>query len=132
MDSFEHFADFSMFYFAAASFSETARRVGKAQLADSFLGRTNPAVSRGLEECADILRPDRRGAESAGFEQLVCESVEKINVAGLCVPAKRNWYGVDLEDVIRNSEKLGFSAEGMRDIVRHADWARGPNSALIV
>lgn len=133
MDSFSHFAAFSMFYFAAASFSEMARRVGRADLAPSFLARTHSVFARGLERCAELLQARSYGAEPAGFDRLVRDSIDPINVAGLSDPRKRNWYDVDLEDVVRNSEKLGLSAESVRQIIRDAPWARpamgGPPSA---
>jgi FADH2 O2-dependent halogenase len=129
MDSFPHFAAFSMFYFAAASFSEMARRVGRPDLASSFLARTNRTFAEGLEAAAELLSARSRARlEPAELAQTVCGAVESINIAGLCRPEKRNWHGVDLEDVVRGSEKLGLKAAAMREIIRNSPWARGPDS----
>jgi hypothetical protein len=56
----------------------------------------------------------RAFAEPASFEREVTRAVERRNVAGLCDPAKRNWYGVDLEDVVRGAAKLGVPPERAR------------------
>ena len=47
MDRFPAFASLSMLYFAAASFSESARRLGKAHLAPSFLLHDDPRLRSG-------------------------------------------------------------------------------------
>ena len=53
MDRFELFKELSLLYFAAASFSETARRLRKPQLADAFLLSRHPIFSTQLERiCA--------------------------------------------------------------------------------
>jgi hypothetical protein len=46
----------------------------------------------------------------------VARAVDRINVAGLCDPSKRNWYGVDLEDAVRASVKLGATADEVRRV----------------
>jgi FADH2 O2-dependent halogenase len=99
------FAETAMVYFAAASFSEMARRVGNRELASEFL----LASSRDFRQRARSLfrgNPDGNGSGPTTGALL-----EPFNVAGLCVPAKHNWYGVDLEDVVKNRSKLGASAK---------------------
>ena len=55
------FASLSMLYFAAASFSESARGLGKAHLAPSFLlhdeTRFGPATRSCLEQAQSVARP---------------------------------------------------------------------------
>ena len=124
MDYFRHFAAYSMFYFAAASFSEMARRLDRGHLAQSFLARTNPNFAQGLQECARILTSHDRSDLSA-LESHVCRHIEPLNIAGLCDPAKRNWYPVNMEDVVLGAEKLGLSSKAVKQIISHAPWARG-------
>lgn len=126
MGSFPHFAAFSLFYFASASFSEMARRLGRRDLARRFLAADRPDFARGLEACADLLIcPERRAAvESAAFQRRVWEAIEPIDIAGLCDPARRNWHPVDLADLVRGAGKLGLTPEAMQEIIATAAWAQ--------
>ncbi|HZT42007.1 MAG TPA: tryptophan 7-halogenase [Chthonomonadaceae bacterium] len=126
MPSFPHFAAFSMFYFAAASFSEMARRLERSHLVRRFLAADHLAFSAGLRDCAARLTGSPVTAEDdAGiFAQEVAERIACLNVAGLCDPIKRNWYPVDLEDVVHNAEKLGYTPETMAALLTTAPWAK--------
>ena len=124
-DGFASFAALSMFYFAAASFSEMARRLGKPHLAHGFLLANHPTFRSGLESCCDA------AAETypAALRDAVRRAVEPVNVAGLCDDAKRNWYGVDLEDVVRGASKLDRTPGAVREIIANAPWAQIPLAA---
>ena len=50
------------------------------------------------------------------------EAVKPLNVAGLCDPEKRNWYPVDLEDVVRGAAKLERSPEEVDTFFRRMGW----------
>jgi tetracycline 7-halogenase / FADH2 O2-dependent halogenase len=102
--SFDDFVDYSMFYFAAASYAEMARRVAPDRAAAGFLRAGDRAFARAVCE----MSPARHGTASA---RDVAVAVEPINIAGLCDPAKRNWYGADAADVVRNAHKLGVTPE---------------------
>jgi FADH2 O2-dependent halogenase len=103
---FEAFADYAMFYFAAASFSEMTRRLGGTP--PGFLCAADPS----LTERMDALSPMHGIRDRHALE--IARSVERINVAGLCDPVKQNWYGVDLEDPVRHAAKLGAAASAVR------------------
>jgi len=99
---FDDFVNYSMFYFAAASYAEMARRVAPELAAAGFLR----AGDAGFAEAVRSLSP------ACGVRPLaarVCEAVEPVNVAGLCEAGKRNWYGVELEDAIAGAPKLGVA-----------------------
>jgi FADH2 O2-dependent halogenase len=81
---FEEFTSYSMFYFAAASFGEMARRLGVACEAARFLS----ADDRAFAAATSDLSPARR--RCSGEE--VAAAIRHRNIAGLCDPAKRNWY----------------------------------------
>jgi FADH2 O2-dependent halogenase len=106
--SYAAFADFpgfaitSMIYFAAASFAETARRLDRAHLAPRFLAADRPEIHAAV----------RSGAEA------IARAVEPINVAGLCDPAKANWYGVDVADAVAAAHKLGATGDEVRRALR--------------
>jgi FADH2 O2-dependent halogenase len=120
---FAHFGDFTrfsaltMYYFAAASYSEMARRLGVP--APRFLAGDDPLFRAGIARC----RTDRAGSPEE-FAQRIAADIAHKNVAGLADPVKKNWYGVDLEDVFRASSKLGFPESELRRIVTDAIWAR--------
>ena len=54
LKDFPTFAKLSLLYFAAASFSEAARRLGKSRLASSFLLYDQPAFGSGLKACCEL------------------------------------------------------------------------------
>ncbi|HVZ22981.1 MAG TPA: tryptophan 7-halogenase [Vicinamibacterales bacterium] len=104
--SFPHFASFtafSMFYFAAASYSEMARRLDRPSR--GFLCADDEAFVAAMRGCGAAAADGR-----LTLDAVAC-ATERLNVAGLCDPSKRNWYGVDLDDVVRGAGKLGVSAD---------------------
>lgn len=114
---FERFSALTMYYFAAASYSEMARRLGVK--APRFLAGDDPAFRAGIARCRGATNLDPKA-----FADAVCADIERKNVAGLADPSKKNWYGVDLSDVIRGAEKLGFAPSEMEKLLAEADWAR--------
>jgi FADH2 O2-dependent halogenase len=129
MDHFPLFVDYSMHYFTAASFSEMARRVDRRALASRFLCQNRTAFAGGLRSGAEWLT-SRRGAPppdvAERFRSAVCGAVGDTNIAGLCDPAKRNWYGIDWNDVIDNAKLLEYTPAEMRALLAAADWANYP------
>jgi FADH2 O2-dependent halogenase len=108
---FPMFTAYSMFYFAAASFAEMARRLASSRAPRRFLcGDSIPFAS-----ALDQLSPAAGRAENFGdYANRVASAVAGWNVAGLCDSAKKNWYAVDLEDTVRGAAKLGLSEEQVR------------------
>jgi FADH2 O2-dependent halogenase len=101
--AFPRFQDFtagSMFYFAAASYSEMARRLGRPTR--GFLCMDDAEYAAAMAR----LSPD----EVAG-------AIDRFNVAGLCDPAKRNWYGVDLQETVRSAWKLGVTPDAVAGVL---------------
>ena len=132
MPRFPLFAALSMFYFTAASFSEMARRLDKRHLVGRFLASDHPRFGPNLRACTGWVRRNAQTAseaEVAGFERQVAEAISCLNVAGLADPVKRNWYGVDLGDVVAGAEKLGMTSSEIREVLRTAPWAQVPSPA---
>jgi FADH2 O2-dependent halogenase len=103
---FEQFAAYSMFYFAAASFAEMARRLRVHSTASRFLASDRAAFAAALIR----LSPQSRGLD-ARYAADVGSAIEPINIAGLCDARKRNWYPVNLQDTVRGAAKLGVTEE---------------------
>jgi FADH2 O2-dependent halogenase len=99
---FERFVDYSMFYFAAASYAEMARRVAPARATGGFLRASDPVFASALRESSP--------AHVAATAARIAAAVASVNIAGLCDPAKRNWYAADAEDAIAGAAKLGVTA----------------------
>ena len=107
MDNFSIFTTLSLLYFAAASFSETARRLKKPQLAESFLLHDHAVfgkTSRKLLERAQHIHTEE---ESSAFIEDALRAIDPIDVAGLCNRQRRNWYPVDAEDLLNSAAKVG-------------------------
>jgi FADH2 O2-dependent halogenase len=118
---FDQFAAWSMFYFAAASFSEMSRRLH------------GDAWSRGFLSCEDdrlvnamaALSPARGGTPDM---DAVAAAIEPINVAGLADREKRNWYRVDVEDAVRAAHRLHAPPDAIRAL--YAGLSTKSNSAV--
>lgn len=109
---FPRFIETSFFYFAAASFSEMARRLGRAERAPGYLFAGNDPFRAAFE----------RWRTGPGVS--VAEAIAPWNVAGLADPARANAYPADLAEVVRSAGKLGETPETMRAILAEAEWAR--------
>ena len=108
------FEALTMLYFASASFSETALRLEKPELAPGFLLRAHPRIAPALR----ALRADAGRAPDDAWIARVAATIEPINVAGLCDPEKRHWYGVDTADLLQGASKLESSPEAIQAMLR--------------
>jgi FADH2 O2-dependent halogenase len=127
MPCFPAFAALSMFYFAAASYSEMARRLEKRHLVTRLLAADRQDFRAGFAHCTALLphlvaNPTPEALRH--FAQEVTAGIACLNVAGLSEPRKRNWYGVDLGDVVRNAAKLEMTPEAVSRIIATAPWAQ--------
>jgi FADH2 O2-dependent halogenase len=108
---FDMFTAYSTFYFAAASYSEMARRLSSDRAPGGFLCAGSPAFTSALER----LSPARcSAADIERYHRDVAAAIADWNVAGLCDCGKNNWYAVDLEDTARGAQKLGLTPEQVR------------------
>jgi tetracycline 7-halogenase / FADH2 O2-dependent halogenase len=119
MDDFSLFSTLSLLYFAAVSFSEMARRLGKPFLAPSFLLRENPAFGLAAR---NIFSGVRGGIKKAAIADDILRTIEPFNLAGFGEPHRRNWYPVDPEDLFRNREKLESSHESIANLLRRCGF----------
>ena len=106
---FDDFVQYSMFYFAAASYAEIARRVAPERAAVGFLRAGDPAFAPALR----TLSPAGGAARRADLGARVRDAVAPVNIAGLCEPGKKNWYAADAADAIAGAAKLGVAPENV-------------------
>jgi FADH2 O2-dependent halogenase len=107
MDRFPVFASLSMLYFAAASFSESARRLGKVSLARSFLLHDDPHFGAAMRRCYQRAKNACTQPEIDELAKEIAQAIEPINIAGLGNPQRRNWYPADANDLFNSAAKLG-------------------------
>src|SRR6185437_2042840 len=90
MDNFPAFTALTMLYFAAVSYSEAARRLGKPQLAASFLLHDHPRFGPAMRQLLDSAASIRTPEQAAHLVEQVRRAIEPINVTGLADPARHN------------------------------------------
>jgi len=118
MSNFALFKKLCLLYFAAASYSESARRLGKPHLASSFLLHDHPQFgprSRDLVERAMHTSP---GAETNRLIEDILRAIEPIDVAGLCKPNPRSWYPVNAAELLGSCSKLESTPEEIEALLQ--------------
>ena len=123
MDSFSTFASLSMLYFAAASFSESARRLGKAHLAQSFLLHDDPRFGPLMRRCCELAKNNSTQLEMDDLAHEISQAIEPINIAGLANPHRRNWHPVDANDLLNSAAKLQSTKNQISELLdRSGFW----------
>ncbi|MBI1923466.1 tryptophan 7-halogenase [Candidatus Poribacteria bacterium] len=121
-NDFPAFASLSMLYFAAASFTETAHRLGRPELAGAFLLGDHPRFGPPLRRCCDqalvgFASGDLTASVRGALLRDVRHAIEPINVAGLSDPSRRNWYPVDARDLLSAAGKLGANEAEIQQLL---------------
>lgn len=114
LGDFESFAPLSLLYFAAASYSETMRRLGRGGRAPGFMLSGDARFSAGTREICGLARrlPPRRG-KSELLRAKVMELIGPLDVAGLGDVSRRGWHPALAEDLFAACPKLGIPREEM-------------------
>jgi tetracycline 7-halogenase / FADH2 O2-dependent halogenase len=123
MGNFRAFTAVSLLYFAAVSFSESALRLGKPELARGFLLDEHPEFGPAARV---LLERAYKVADTQAFMEEVLRLIEPFNLGRFGDLARRNWYPVRGEDLLDSGYKLGASREeimGMLD--RTGFWGGG-------
>lgn len=129
MSNFPVFTALSLLYFAAASFSETARRLRRPELACGFLLEANPKFGPPVRAlCQNVLAGSTKSDQWKGAHTELIDdiyrTIEPFDVAGLCDRSRRNWYPVDADDVIKAAPKLGASTADIADLLKRSGFFR--------
>jgi FADH2 O2-dependent halogenase len=123
MNDLSVFTSLSLLYFAAVSYAETARRLGKPELAPSFLLHDNPVFGPACRKLLERAHGQRTERESLKLSQDILRAIEPFNVAGLGDAARRNWYPVDAKDLFRSAHKLNASREEISRLLERCGFA---------
>ncbi|HYX21116.1 MAG TPA: FAD-dependent oxidoreductase [Thermoanaerobaculia bacterium] len=120
---YAHFGDFEVFaaltqlYFAAASYAEAARRLGRRELSGSFLSGTHPVFGPAFAACTRLAFA-RDPARRRELLDAIARAVEPLDVIGLSDLSRRNWYPVLSEDLLAARRKLGATREEIEAMLR--------------
>ena len=109
MANFPVFATLSLLYFAAASYAETARRLGKPYLASSFLLHDHPQFGPACAHLLGRALTIQSSRESEALIEDVFRAIEPIDVAGLGDRTRHNWYPVTADDLLCAAHKVDAS-----------------------
>jgi tetracycline 7-halogenase / FADH2 O2-dependent halogenase len=130
MNNFNVFTALTLLYFAAASFSEAARRLGRPQLAQSFLLCTDPDFGPECERlCARAMQQPADGAARDLVTEILA-AIEPFNVAGLGRSDRRNWYPVEAEDLLNASGRLGATRDEIQALLERCGFVCAPSAAI--
>ncbi len=88
---FERMVALSMFYFSAATWSETERRAGRAVRGSAFLSADHQELKGALERAVSEIG-DPAAIPTGQFVSRIRSAIGPFNRIGLCDPAKWNQY----------------------------------------
>jgi FADH2 O2-dependent halogenase len=100
------FKRLTLLYFAAASFSEAARRLGRPELAPGFLLHAHPAFGPELRACCEQALGAPTGDARDSLFARIDRAIEPFDVAGLRDRSRDDWYPALAADLIANASKL--------------------------
>ena len=131
-DDFPLFASLSKLYFAAASFSEAARRLGRPEIAGSFLcSDREPFAGRMRAICRRAVALERTGGDRRALLAEVEEAIAPLDVAGLGRSGRRNWYPFRGEDLVENAGKVGATAAEARALLERCGLSEAAATAAV-
>ncbi len=119
MGDFPTFASLTLLYFAAASYAEAARRLGKPELCGAFLSSDHPVFGPAFRRCCRMALSGAP-AKRTGLPDRVREAIAPLDVAGLSDRQRRNWYPVEAADLFAARHKLGAREEEVRELLRRS------------
>ncbi len=107
LNDFEVFSALTMLYFAAASFSETARRLNKSHLSGAFLLCDHPQFGPQMRACLTNAMPIGNASDKAVLLKQIAEIIKPFDVVGIGAKNRRNWYPVRAQDLFDARAKVG-------------------------
>lgn len=129
MGNFTVFSALTLLYFAAASYSETARRLGKAHLASGFLLHDHPQFGPASQQLIEHAVRCVPIGESESFIREIHCAIQPFDVAGLTRLDRRNWYPVCADDLFRSAHKLGATREDLAQMLERCGFCQATSSA---
>lgn len=111
LGDFELFSALSLIYFAAASYSETAIRLGKADMTDSFLLGDRPGFGIKMRRCFSMALHNLDNSDRERLLSMIYETIKPVDIAGLSDRSRHNRFPVIMDDLADNAAKLNVDPE---------------------
>jgi FADH2 O2-dependent halogenase len=116
------FKRLTLLYFAAASYSEAARRLGRPELAPGFLLHRHPLFGPALRSCTELATTHLDGPVRDALVTRIDQSIEPFNVAGLLDQSRRDWFPVLAEDLLANRSKLDATVDEIHRMLERSGF----------
>lgn len=117
INRFEVFKALCLLYFAAASYSETVRRLNKPHLAASFLLCQHPDFGPATQTLLSRATAISSEAEATQLIAGIHRAIEPFDVAGLTRRDRASWYPVDAEDLLNSAAKVQSSRDEIQSLL---------------
>jgi tetracycline 7-halogenase / FADH2 O2-dependent halogenase len=123
MSDFELFKRLTLLYFAAASFTETVRRLGRPERARGFLLHADERFGPELRGCCDGALGNPRGAARERLIERIDSAIEPFDVAGLGDRTRKDWYPVLAEDLLDAAPRLDTTPGELRALLERCGFS---------
>lgn len=117
MDDFALFKRLGLLYFAAASFTETVRRLGRPERAAGFLLSADPVFGPELAACAEAALTRPTATSRARLLDRIDAAIRPFDVAGLLDRRRRDWFPVRAEDLLAAAPRLGAGEDELHRLL---------------
>jgi FADH2 O2-dependent halogenase len=111
MDDAALFKRLTLMYFAAASYSEAVRRLGRPAQAPGFLLHAHPQFGVEVRACAALASLRLTDDERTRLVARIDRAIEPFDTAGLLDESRKSWYPVLSDDLIAGAPKLGATVD---------------------
>jgi FADH2 O2-dependent halogenase len=125
------FKRLALLYFAAASYAETAWRLGRRELAPGFLLHAHPRFGPELRECSEVACQPLDGVARSELFARIDRSIEPFDVAGLLDRSRRDWYPVLAQDLMTNASKLDASLEEIERLLQRCGFIAREHAPIV-
>jgi len=122
MDDFPLFRTLSLLYFAAASFSESARRLEKHELVRGFLLHDDLVFAPECRRLLAIAKKELNCSEKAALVKDILALVAQFDVAGLCDHQPDSCYPVVASDLLASADKLNATREEIDQLLERSGF----------
>jgi tetracycline 7-halogenase / FADH2 O2-dependent halogenase len=116
------FKRLTLLYFAAASYSETVRRLGHDERAPGFLLCDDPVFASEMRGCAEAALAGPQGPARRQLLERIDRAIAPFDVAGLRDRARRDWYPVRAEDLLDAAARLGATDREVRTLLERSGF----------
>jgi FADH2 O2-dependent halogenase len=116
------FKRLSLLYFAAASFSEAARRLGRSELAPGFLLHAHSGSGLELRACTALAMTSPRARDRDALLDRIDRAIEPFDTAGLLDRTRRDWYPVLPDDLLGAASKLGSTDQEIQRLLERCGF----------